>query len=105
MDRVIIEDMKAQEQQQSSSLPSIEQRLRQEIRITTEAEDYEWYEWLIVGLIACTSSLLLLTTLVLCCQRTRRSKSVKLTPKGKGIDEPLGDKYKEKIKTIFVNLK
>lgn len=110
---------------------AIHQKLSHEIKIVTKKDkDYEWYDWTLVGVIAGTSSLLMLIALYMCAQKSMRSKKEKITAKSaeEGIveqvvrmkakpvvpentvndgvaNENLSNKYAEKIKTIFVNLK
>ena len=101
------------EQKMMSAQKYIGKQLRREFKTKHGHNDdeYEWYEWVAVSLIAGTSTLLLIVALFMCVQRSR---IVKVDAEGEAPKAQnsvanenlkLNNKYKEKIKTIFVNLK
>ena len=123
-----IKDDQSPDQTTSSSPVAIQQMLQREIKIVTKNDnDYEWYDWTLIGLIAGISCLLMVIALFGCVQKSRKSKKAELPIKNaeEGVEqvvrlkvskekdndkdgianENVNNKYAEKIKTIFVNLK
>ncbi|XP_054166432.1 uncharacterized protein LOC128963914 [Oppia nitens] len=97
---------------------------KEEIKlVSSNSDDYKWYDWLLMSMIVVTSVLLMATALSLCCKRFRRSKSAKLadilskvereTVKTENIysttDSVKNENFNqigiEKIKTVLSNMK